>query len=184
MGFTKWAVLAGAAWALTTVPAEGAWHSYISHPLGFSFEAPGDVKAGKGTYRAAVAGQRNTMTFQSEEDGIEYKVTVIDMKNIENNAATLLNEATYIFQDKKTLLMDTFGRVDREYGRKLTIDLPGEGRSTSAFYFIRGNLIQIQATALPGKGDVGSPELSRFIDSIAFFTVRARPDATELTLPK
>jgi hypothetical protein len=183
MGFTKWAVLAGVAGAMTTAPAEAAWHSYISHPLGFSFEAPGEVKAGKGTYRAAVAGERSTMVFRSEEDGIEYKVTVIDMKNIENNAATLLNEATYIFQDKKKLLMDTFGRVDREYGRKLTVDLPGNGRAATAFYFIRGNLIQLQATALPG-GDVDSPDLSRFIDSVAFFTVRARPDATELTLPK
>lgn len=183
MGFTKLALMAGAALAVATAPAQAAWKSYISHPLGFSFEAPGDVKASKGTYQAPVAGQRSTMVFQSEEDGIQYRVTVVDMKPVQNNAATVLNEATYIFQDKKNLLMDTFGRVDRQYGRKLTVDLPNKSRAVASFFFINGQLLQLQATALPGE-DIDSPDLSRFIDSVAFFTVRAHPDATELTLPK
>ena len=44
-------------------------------------------------------------------------------------------------------------------------------------------LIELQATAQPG-GDYDSPDMGRFIDSVAFFTVRARPEASELTLPK
>jgi len=184
MRFFSIAILAGAVLAGTT-PAEAAWKSYISHPLGFSFEAPGEIKAEKGTYRGAVAGAHDTTVFRSTEDNIEYKVTVIDMSAQANNAASLLNEATYIFQDDRKLLMDTFGRVDRQYGRKLTIDLPNNGgRSTAAFYFVNGRLIELQATVLPANGDVDSPDMGRFVDSVAFFTVRARPDATELTLPK
>jgi hypothetical protein len=45
-----------------------------------------------------------------------------------------------MFQKDKKVLMDTFGRVDRQYGPKLTIDLPNDGgRSSAAFYFIAGD---------------------------------------------
>lgn len=176
--------VASAAYIATVLSAAAAWNSYISHPLGFSFEAPGALKTAKTSYEAPVAGKRDAMTFTASEDGIEYKVTVVDMTPVANKAASLLGEATYRFQDGKTLKMDAFGRVDRQFGRKLTIDLPNNGgRSTAAFYFINGRLIELQATAQPG-GDYDSPDMGRFIDSVAFFTVRARPEASELTLPK
>ncbi len=80
--------------------------------------------------------------------------------------------------------MDTFGRVDRQYGRKLTIDLPNNaGRSSASFYFINGRLVTLQATVLPGNGDYDTPEMARFVDSITFFTVRAPDDAIELPVP-
>ena len=86
-------------------------------------------------------------------------------------------------EDKK-VLMDTFGRVDRQYGRKLTIDLRGNaGRTTAAFYFINGHIISLQATVLPASGDYDTPEMGRFVDSITFFTVRAEDDAIELPVP-
>ncbi len=48
MRFTTLASLVGAALAImTAAPAEAAWHSYISRPLGFSFEAPGELKTEK-----------------------------------------------------------------------------------------------------------------------------------------
>jgi hypothetical protein len=82
------------------------------------------------------------------------------------------------------VLMDTFGRVDHQYGRKLTIDLPnGAGRSSASFYFVNGRVVSLQATVLPGNGDYNTPELGRFVDSITFYTVRAPDDAIELPVP-
>src|SRR5215468_6209045 len=177
------AALAGAL-AATTVPATAAWRGYISHPLGFAFAAPGKLEMEKGNYRGAVAGTRDTVVYRFVDDNIEYKAVVIDMSDKANDAATLLGEAEYNFQDGKKLLMDTFGRLDRQYGRKLTIDLPDNaGRTTAGFYFINGRIISLQATVLPANGDYDSPEMARFVDSITFFTVRAPDDATELPAP-
>ncbi len=184
MRLTALATLAGAALAATTAPAVAAWHGYISHPLGFAFAAPGELKVEKGTYRGAVAGPRDTIVYRFVDDNIEYKVVVIDMSEKANDAATLLGEAEYMFQENKKVRMDTFGRVDRQYGRKLTIDLPNNGgRTTAAFYFINGRIISLQATVLPANGDYDSPELGRFVDSLTFFTVRAADDAIELPAP-
>jgi hypothetical protein len=182
MRLTALAVLLGA--ALMATPATAAWRGYISHPLGFSFSAPGELKVEKGTYRGAVAGARDTLGYSFVDDDIEYKVMVIDMSDKANDAATLLGEAEYIFQEGKKVLMDTFGRVDRQFGRKLTVDQPNNtGRATAAFYFINGRIISLQATVLPANGDYDSPEPARFVDSIAFFTVRAPDDAIELPAP-
>ena len=164
-------------------PANAAWNSYISHTLGFSFEAPGTVKSARTTYEAPVAGKHNAMAFEASDEGIQYRVTLVDMEGDANKAASILGEAEYRFQDGKKLRMDAFGRVDREFGRKLTVELPNGGRSTAAFYFLNGQLLELQVTA-PAGSDFDSPDISRFIDSVAFFSVRARPESIELQLPK
>jgi hypothetical protein len=185
MRLMRLAILAAAAFAVVTAPATAApWRGYISHPLGFAFAAPGELKITKGTYSGAVAGRHEAVNYTFLDDNIEYKVVVIDMQDKANDAATLLGEAEYIFQEDRKVLMDTFGRVDRQFGRKLTVDLPNKsGRSTSAFYFLNGHILQLQATVLPANGDYDTPEMGRFIDSITFFTVRAPEDAIELPLP-
>jgi hypothetical protein len=185
MRVTGLAILVGAAVGAMTAPAMAAWHGYISHPLGFAFAAPGKLEVEKGTYRSAVAGPRDTLVYRFVDDDIEYKAVVVDMSDKANDAATLLGEAEYNFQEDKKVLMDAFGRVDRQFGRKLTADLPNNaGRTTAAFYFINGRIIFLQATVLPTNGDYNTPEMGRFVDSITFYSVRAADDAIELPPPK
>jgi hypothetical protein len=178
------ATLVGAVLATMTAPATAVWRGYISHPLGFAFAAPGEIKVEKGIYRGDVAGPHDTLVYRFVDDNIEYKVVVIDMRDKANDAATLLGEAEYMFQDGKKVLMDTFGRVDRQFGRKLTVDLPDNaGRTSAAFYFVDGRIVSLQATVLPANGDYDTPEMGRFVDSITFFTVLAPDDAIELPAP-
>jgi hypothetical protein len=178
------AALIGVVLSAMATPAAAQWRPYISHPLGFAFAAPGAMKLEKGTYNSPISGQHNTIVYAFAEDNIEYKVVVVDMRDHANESATLLGEAQFLYQDKKKVLMDAFGRVDRQYGRKLTVDLPNNGgRSTAAFYFINGRIVSLQATVLPANGDYETPEMGRFIDSITFFAVRAADDAIELPPP-
>ncbi len=186
MRLTALATLVGAALATMTAPAAAVWRGYISHPLGFAFAAPGEIKVERGTYRGDVAGARDTLVYRFVDDNIEYKAVVIDVRDTANDAATLLGEAEYMYGQGKKVLMDTFGRVDRQFGRKLTVDLPNNaGRSSAAFYFVDGRIVSLQATVLPANGDYDTPEMGRFVDSITFFTIRAPDDAIELpTAPK
>jgi hypothetical protein len=183
------AALAGAALMMTAMPAQAAWKSYINRQLGFSFMAPGEVKTDVGNFRGAIAGPRQTIVYRSVEDNIEYKVTVMSFLQAQAEGATLLGERQYMFQDRKTVLMDTFSRVgsgkDAVYGRKIVVDLPdNKGRTTGAFYFTKGRLISIEATVLPAKGSFASPDPDRFIDSIAFVLSHTEPGAVELETPK
>src|SRR5712675_3735112 len=174
MRATHLLISAGMAFAVMTAPANAAWHSYISHQLGFSFEAPGEVKTTVGTYRGSAAGPKQTIVYRSVDDNIEYKVTVIpSFRQAQAEGATILGEREYMFQNGKKVLMDTFGRVepgkDAVYGRKIVIDLPDhKGRTTGAFYFTKGRLISLEATVLAANGDFASPDPALFVDSIAF----------------
>jgi hypothetical protein len=183
------AVSTGAALTITAMPAQAAWKSYVNRQLGFSFMAPGEVKTDVGNFRGAIAGPRQSIVYRSVEDNIEYRVTVMSFVQAQAEGATLLGERQYMFQDRKTVLMDTFSRIgsgkDAVYGRKIVVDLPdNKGRTTGAFYFTKGRLISLEATVLPAKGNVASPDPDRFVDSIAFVLSHNEPAAVELETPK
>jgi hypothetical protein len=185
------AALAGTAIAMTAMPAHAAWKSYINRELGFSFMAPGEVKASVGTFRGNVAGPRQTIIYRSVDNDIEYKVTVMTFVQAQAEGATILGEREYMFQDGKgkKVLVDTFARVepgkDSVYGRKMVVDLPdNKGRSTGAFYFTKGRLFAFEATVLPAHGDLASPDPSRFVDSVVFVLSRTEPGAVELKTPE
>ena len=178
--------LAGAAITMTAVPAHAAWKNYVNKELGFSFMAPGEIKAGVGNFRGAIAGPRQSIVYRSVEDNIEYKVTVMSFIQAAAEGASLLGERQVMFQDRKKVVTDTFARVgsgkDTVYGRKIVVELPdNKGRSTGAFYFTKGRLFILEAT-VPANANVASPDPARFIDSIAF-VARAEPGAVELETP-
>lgn len=186
----NWIVAAAVASALTmaSMPARAAWKTYVNKELGFSFMAPGEVKAGVGNFRGNIAGPRQSIVYRSAEDNIEYKVTVMNFVQAQAESATLLGEREYMFENGKKIVSDTFGRVgsgkDAVYGRKIVVDLPDrKGRAAGAFYFTKGRMFTLEATVLPGKGDVASPDPGRFIDSISFTLTGTDAGAVELKTP-
>jgi hypothetical protein len=189
--------LVGLSLIALAAPAHAAWHSYVSHELGFSFEAPGEVKAQLGTSRQEIAGPRQTIVFRSVDDNIEYKVTVMKFGQAQADGADLIGERVFTYEgpssnegvhDESRVLMDTFARVEpgkeAVYGRKVTINQRNNGgRTLAAFYFTKGKLYQLEATILPANGDYGSPDAARFVDSVTFNLNRADKSATELKVP-
>lgn len=177
-------LLAFACLAVSATPANAAWEYYISHALGFSVVMPGEILASRGTYETEVAGRHSTIVYKSSEDGIDYQITVVDMSDVRNNAANLLGEASYRFQEGKQMVMDIHARADRHIGRKLTVDLPNDGgREIAQYYFLNGQLLEFKAS-IPVGGDYGTPDVARFIDSVAFYPDMANQASVELALPE
>jgi hypothetical protein len=184
MRFTALSFFVGAMLAMTAVPAEAQWKSYVSRDLGFTFTAPGEVKVEKGVYKAERSGEHPAIIFRSLDDGIEYKATVVDFSSQLGNAASLLEEAVVTFQGRSKVMMDNYGRIGGLYGRKGTVDLPNNGgRSMASFYFSNGRLYEMQATIMPANGDYASPDAARFVDSEVLNLNNIEPGATELKLP-
>ena len=181
------AAFAGAVLAISTADAQSVWKAYIAKDHGFSFMAPGEVKAALGTYRGALAGPRQTIVYRSMDNNIDYRVTVMSFIQAQAEGASILGEREYAFQLKKKVVMDTFSRVesgkDTVYGRKIVVDQPeNKGRTTAAFYFTKGKLISLEATVLPANGNYDSPDPGRFVDSILFVVSRADKNAIELPI--
>jgi len=189
MQFKRLTLLA-AALSFAGIPAHAAvWKTYISHPLGFSFDAPGEVQAVKGTYRAGVAGENDATVYRSTDNNIRYRATVIDFSKRLGDSSVIMEEAAYILQDGKHVLMNDFGRVEpgknAVYGRRMTFDLPDNGgRENAATYFTKGHLYILEAVVLPANGDFTTPDAGRFLDSLVFDLNHTEPGASELPLPK
>ncbi len=180
--------LAGLALAVISTPAEAAWESYVSHELGFSFRAPGEIRVETGIYRAAVGGVKEAIIYCSLDNNIDYRLSIIDFTDRADEGAVLMEEAAYIHQDDMDVLMNDFGRVDTGvnsvYGRRMTFNLPdGAGRKAVATYFTKGRLYMIEATILPANGDYASPDAGLFINSLVFLLSNSDPDAAELPAP-
>lgn len=188
MRFTALVILVGSTLMWTAAPAHAQWHGYVSHDLGISFHAPGEMITESGSYEGERTGGHPTIVFRSAADNIEYKTVVIDFREREEEGASLLLEATYMFQLEKNVVMDAYARVGETFGRKLTIDLPDNGgRSMGSFYFHQGYLYQTFATVLPANGDYGTPFMGRYIDSLSFIedgNARVNEGVIELSLPE
>ncbi len=171
MRFAALTVLVGAVLAVMTAPTEAAWKTYISRDFGFSFSAPGEVKAERGIHKGERDGDHGygdhpAVVFRSFDNNIQYTVTIVDFNSQVGDSASLLQEAAVVFQNGGKTVMDNYGRINNIYGRKVTIDLPNNGgRSMASFYFNKGYLYRMQATILPANGDYASPDAARFIDS-------------------
>nr|TFG54530.1 MAG: hypothetical protein E4H34_02460 [Hyphomicrobiales bacterium] len=185
MRWTALSALAGIALLSWTIPAAAAWNSYVSHPLGFSFRAPGEISVETGVYRAAVGGERQAIIYRSLDNNIDYRLSVVDFTDRADEGSVLMEEAAYILQDDMQVLLNDFGRVDTGadavYGRRMTFDLPdGSGRKSVGTYFTKGRLFMIEATVLPENGDFATPDAGLFINSLVFLLSNADPDAIEL----
>jgi hypothetical protein len=175
--------LIGAALTAGILPADAAWHGYVNAEAGFSYTAPGTVKAEKTTYKSAAEGERSATIFRSVEDDVEYKVTVVNFFGRKSDEPAIIKEAATQFLAGKKTLADSEARVESSYGRKMTVDLPNMGgRAMVGIYFNQGYLIELQVTVLPANGDYGSPDMGRFVDSIAFGPGREQEGATDLKL--
>ena len=183
------ALIPGLGFGANAAQAQSTWQSYVSHELGFSFEAPGVIVSEIGaTPRGNIVGTKEQIVFRTEGNNIEYRVGVTNFAQAQMMSETILGEALFLFQGEKPILMDTFARVgegrDMVHGRKSTVELAQGGQATTVFYFANGKLYQLTATLSAENGDYTSPDPGRFIDSISFDLAGANPNAIELKLPE
>src|SRR5262245_61527405 len=127
MQFRALGVTAGVLLALSVQPAFAALQGYICKDAGFSFTAPGEMKTEKISYMSASHGARPATIFKSIDDNIEFSVTVVDFNGITAPEADLIKEASTAFQAGKKVMADSDARVEGNYGRKMTADLPNNG---------------------------------------------------------
>jgi hypothetical protein len=109
----------------------------------------------------------------------------VDFSGRGSDEAAIIKEASTTFTSGGKVLSDADARVDSSYGRKISVDLANNGgRTMSGIFFSKDHLIQLQVTVLPANGDYASPDLGRFVDSLAFVEARIDPGAIEMKLLK
>ena len=144
------------------------WTSYSYPDPGFAvqFPAPPDIQ--KDIYRE-IPGQALPMTrYLLRQDGIVFSLEVIDFADTPTDslAAIAAAEKTFGKAGKVTVAIDA--RINREFGRELSVTGDDGSRSTVALFFVSGKLVQLVAKALPPNPLARSADAIQFQQSLQF----------------
>jgi len=132
MRFTTLTSLVGAALAImTAAPAESRLAQLHQRSFGVLVRSAWRPQDRKGKAMTQPwRGKHDAVVYRSVDDNIEYKrsSSISPRARVRGGSD---GRGNIPLQDKKKLLMDTFGRVDGLYGRKLTVDQPNNGGARS-----------------------------------------------------
>lgn len=168
--------LAAAALFLGTLPAHAAWKEYVYEDLGIAKYFPAEPKMAKGTWGQGIRLPLSKIvpdtTLTAMDNGVTYKVTVVDFTSRPTEGANIMGEAFSSLAAKGTVVTQGFPRLDlganSVYGLVLVVDEKSGNHTSSAVFFNKGRLYVVQAIVpkdSPGRFDSG---IGRFIETVRF----------------
>jgi len=154
---------------LIAAPAFAAWQDYTYPELGFLVTFPAEPKIETGTYRAADGSMLPDRVFTVEQDGLVFRITVVDCSSTTTKKADVIKAAVNDYLKRGELVEDTFARIDTEFGRNLNIAGKDGSRTVASVFFTAARrLYLIEGDTLPGSKDPQSGLPTRFRESLSF----------------
>src|SRR5580704_12573186 len=170
IGFVAAAIIAG------VLPAQAAWKEYVYTDLGVAKYFPVEPKMGKGTYglgiRLPLSKLVPDVTLTALDEGVTYKLTIVDFKGRDADGSNIMGEAVYWLGNKGTVVSQGFPRLDlgneSVYGFVIDVDEKGGNHATSEVFFNKGKLYIVQAYAPKNSPGLLSQNIGRFIETVRF----------------
>jgi hypothetical protein len=164
-----------AAAVMSTVPAQAAWKQYKYTDLGIYKDFPAEPVRTTTTYKAPLAKEAPATVLTALDEGITYKLTVVDFAKRGNEGANLVLEAA---ERESGGLRGTFTVTDFPLwdhgantvaGIEIQIEKKDGIHAVEDIVFNKGKLYLIEASVpndSPGRHSLG---LARFMDTSQFY---------------
>jgi hypothetical protein len=159
-------VLIPALFAFAAPAAAQNWQEYSYPDYSFSVSFPAEPQIDAATY--PVTGDRtvNARVYTVRRDDAEFRVTVADLGDPRPEEAAVLDHAIKMLSDGGEVKVNIPHRINRVFGRQLSI-VEGDGsRASVALFDYQGRLYQIEGKSLPGGN--ATADVIRFVQSLAF----------------
>ena len=160
-------ILIFAAFAVSGPAAAQTWQEYSYPDYAFRVSFPADPQVEATTFRVADDRTVEAHVYSVRRDNAEFKVTVAELADpgLEENA--VIDHAVKTLSAGGEVKVDIPHRINRVFGRQLSI-VQGDGsRAAVALFDHNGRLYQIVATSLP-TGDDATADAIRFVQSLTF----------------
>jgi hypothetical protein len=166
-----------AAAVVMSAPAQAEWKQYRDETLGVFNYFPVEPTKTTTTYKAPLAKEAPAIVLTAVDDGVTYKVEVVDFTKRAAEGANLLEEALNHEAGGRggTFTVTDFPLWDKGansvYGTSLVIDKKDKDKTHTVeeVVFNKGKLYLMSASAPGGSPSRNSPGLARFIDSSQFY---------------
>lgn len=143
------------------------WQRFADSEAGFAAQFPAAPAKAASTLRlGARAAAATTWTVTSPD--IVYSMTVADLTKLNLTEDAALDQAVKAASAQGEIKVDVTERINRQYGRQISLAGRDGSRSTLSIFVIGTKLYQLEAKALPPDVQSGSAKASRFHQSLEF----------------
>jgi hypothetical protein len=149
------------------------WKAYSYPDPGFAIQFPADPTVEKDKVKTSLWGSLPVTHYSVRQGRIEYTVSVVDYSTSNADALTTIaaTEKTLGASGKVTVAIGA--RVNRSFGRELSINGNDGSRSAIAIFFVDKHLYTVLGKALPPNAIEQSGDAIRFEESLQFIGVNS-----------
>ena len=144
-----------------------SWKEYAYPSYAFAVAFPTDPKIEITPYQAADGRSVEAHVYSVTQDSGVYKMTVVDLSDTAMDESAVIDHAIKTLSRGGEIKVDIPARINRVYGRQLSIVGADGSHSSVAVFFIKQRLYQIEGIALPVGTDAASNAI-RFQQSLVF----------------
>jgi hypothetical protein len=144
-----------------------SWREYSYPDQFFAIAFPSDPQAEATTYQIAADRSVEAHVYSVHQDDAVFKVTVAEVADIGLEESAVINHAIKMMSANGEVKVNIPHRVNRVYGRQLSIVGADGVRSMVAVFDYNTRLYQIEGKALP-TGNDATADAIRFVQSLIF----------------
>lgn len=144
------------------------WKAYSYPDVGFAVQFPQAPTVKKSTFTTS-SGMTLPMTrYEVRGDRVVYSVDVVDFSSTQPDADRTIAAAEKAVGTTGKVTVAINARVNREFGRELSVNGADGSRSAIALFFANGHLFKLQGKSLPPDAIARSGDTTRFEESLQF----------------
>ena len=158
-----------AAPALAQIPPPALeWRSYDYPAMGFGVHFPAEPSVVRGTY-ATATGSVPASIYSVKHENVEYRMTVADFSAAKTDEKTAIDAAVKTWAtDGREIKLDVEARINRRYGRELSVGGKDGSYAMVAIFFFNNRLYELSGRALPPNATISTGRTIRFQQSLQF----------------
>ncbi|MGH8141059.1 MAG: hypothetical protein ACREU2_00860 [Steroidobacteraceae bacterium] len=162
------AVLMGAACLMPLAAVAQDWKVYRYPDAGFAVQFPVPPVVEQGTFRTFGGGSLPMTRYTAPQARIVYSLDVVDYSGTHTDAMRTIaqTEKSFGVSGKVTVAIDA--RVNREFGRELSVNGADGSRSAVSIFFVNKHLFILVGHSLPPNAIAESGDAIRFQESLQF----------------
>jgi hypothetical protein len=143
------------------------WQEYLYPDQFFAVAFPGDPQAEATAYQVADDRSVEAHVYSVRQDNAAFKMTVAEIADTGLDESAVIDHAIKTMSEGGEVKVNIPHRINRIYGRQLSIVGQDGIRSMVALFDYNGRLYQIEGIALPNENDATADAI-RFVQSLIF----------------
>ena len=144
------------------------WKSYPYPSPGFAVQFPAPPNVEQAAFKTPAGAALPMTRYVLRQDGIVFSVEVIDFSGVQPDSLATIAEAEQSFSTAGKVAVAIDARINREFGRELSVLGDDGSRSTVAIFFVSQQLVELVAKALPPNPLAKSADAIQFQQSLQF----------------